>query len=457
MLVGAAEDVVKQPDLVGSKSNMSLLRLAGFDAVRVTEIWGPGERRLSHGETAALESLAGAANLQGVRVIVAVYHFGSRTTPLTDEAQDDFAAFTASIARAFPSFREFIIANEPNINRFWLPQFNEDGSNAAAPAYLRLLARTYDALKAVSPEITVIGGALSPRGSDRPGTGRDTHSPTQFIRDLGAAYRLSTRDRPVMDWFAIHPYGENSSIPPTFEHPNTTSIGIADYGKLVALLGEAFDGTAQTGSSLPILYAEYGVETQIPEAKLSFYRGTEPETIKPVDEATQGAYYRQAVAMAFCQPTVRGIMIFHAFDEPGRPGWQSGVYYADRTAKSSLRATATAASDVRRGIVSRCDGLALTPRVLEFTWPSRPLQRTSSVGFKLRCDIDCTFQARFERLPARRAVVAKTGTLRGNRLVVVKLPSRPLVPGRYRISLRLTAALNPGPPTVAASRPIFVQ
>jgi hypothetical protein len=41
---------------------------------------------------------------------------------------------------------------------------------------------------------------LQPRGIDRPGTGRDTHSPTTFIRDLGAAFRaLEARLRRSVD------------------------------------------------------------------------------------------------------------------------------------------------------------------------------------------------------------------------------------------------------------------
>ena len=67
-----------------------------------------------------------------------------------------------------------------------------------------------------------------------------------------------------MDGLAIHPYGDNSSQgPKDSAHPNSTTIGIADYPKLVRLLGESFDGTPQRGTSLPILYDEYGVETQI--------------------------------------------------------------------------------------------------------------------------------------------------------------------------------------------------
>src|SRR5207245_893859 len=165
---------------------------------------------------------------------------------------------------------------------------------------------------------------------------RDTHSPAVFIQDLGTAYRASGRTSPIMDGFAFHPYEDMSSSPPDSTHPTTTTIALADYGKLVALLGQAFDGTAQPGSTLPILYDEYGVESLIPPADAALYSGTEPTTTKPVDEATQAAYYEQALALTFCQPNVEGIFLFHAFDEPALDRWQSGLYYANGTPKSSL-------------------------------------------------------------------------------------------------------------------------
>ena len=194
-------------------------------------------------------------------------------------------------------------------------------------------------MKAVAPTTTIIGGALAPRGSDDPAGIRPTHSPTAFITDMGAAYRASGRQLPIMDALSIHPYEDHSSIAPADgTHPNTTSIGLADYGKIVSLLGSAFDGTAQAGSSLPIYYDEFGVESQIPPAKQALYSGTEPAVTQPVDEATQAAYYRQAIALAFCYPNVRGLFLFHAVDEKSLAGWQSGVYYADDTPKSSLAA-----------------------------------------------------------------------------------------------------------------------
>ncbi|MBA3376726.1 MAG: hypothetical protein H0U00_13105, partial [Actinobacteria bacterium] len=336
LTVGAVEDDVRLSSSVEAESRMALFRVAGFRAVRVTSFWQPGQTRPSDAELSVLGNVAEAATRNGVRLYVTVTHPGSRTTPLTDEARGEFAANAAALVRAVPGVRHVIVGNEPNLNRFWLPQFGLDGSSVSAPGYLALLGRTYDALKAVSPSVRVYGGALSPRGSDRPGGSRPTHSPTKFIQDMGLAYRASGRDRPVMDAFSIHPYPDNSSQPPTTAHPLTTTIGIADYGKLVALLGQAFDGTAQLGSKLPIVYAEFGVESQIPDGKAGLYTGEEPSVTRPVDEATQAAYYEQALALSFCQPTVEGMLFFLSRDERARAGWQSGVHYVDGTAKGSL-------------------------------------------------------------------------------------------------------------------------
>jgi hypothetical protein len=254
MMFGTADDVVKSHDASMAQVQMDLLKLAGMDTVRVTTIWKPGDKELAANEALNLRNVVEAGKIAGVRVIVTVMHAGSRTTPLTPESQQEFATFTADVAKRLAGVRDFIVANEPNLNRFWMPQYDPlNGASVSAGAYVSLLAQTYDAIKAVRPFTTVYGGALAPRGIDRPGTGRDTHSPTKFIRDMGAAYRASARQVPIMDAFAFHPYADNSSQPPDFPHPNSTVIGIADYGKLVGLLGEAFDGTAQRGSTLPIL------------------------------------------------------------------------------------------------------------------------------------------------------------------------------------------------------------
>jgi hypothetical protein len=334
--IGAWEYFVRDATLDGAGPKLDDATAAGLQAVITNSFWAPGQREPSPQEVTELRNAADAAEQADVRPLLIVQHVGSRTTPRTPALRTQFAAYAASLARQIPAYRDFIIGNEPNLNRFWLPQFGPNGENVAARDYLALLAETYDALKAVSEDIRIIGGALAPRGGDDPRASRHTHSPTQFIRDLGSYYRESGRDEPVMDAFAHHPYLERANLPPTFAHPNSTTIALADYDKLVALLGEAFDGTEQRGADIPILYTEFGVQTQIPPAKIDVYTNrTSAAAADVVDEATQKRYYREAYELACSQETVEGLYIFHIWDEPDLLGWQSGLYYADHTPKSS--------------------------------------------------------------------------------------------------------------------------
>ena len=456
LLIGSSEDAVKNTSLVQAKARMSILRLAGFDSVRITSIWWPGETKPDDDEIVELRNTVAAARLNGVRIFLSVYHFGNRTTPLTDEAREEFVEYVTWLAKTFPYVRDFVIGNEPNLNRFWLPQFNEDGSDAAAPAYMELLAQTYDALKDISPQITVIGGTLAPRGIDRPGSSRDTHSPSRFIRDLGEAYKASGRIVPIMDQLAMHPYGDSSSQPPKkSKHPGTT-IGLADYAKLVRILGESFDGTGQRGSNLPILYEEFGVESRIPKNKLGRYKGTEPAATKPVPEKTQAAYYKQAIQLAFCQTNVRALMLFHVFDEPARLGWQSGLYYADSRPKTSLPRVRSAIAESRRGVVDHCRGLALTPRVLKLKWPRARISGKKPVQISLTCSIDCAYIARVEPMRGGKVVLTVRGRAVGRIASTIVLKSKKKTKaGRYRLRLSLVAPVNPGP-TLKLTSPALV-
>jgi hypothetical protein len=434
LVLGATEDAVRSVTLAQTKTQMDLLVLAGFGAVRITQAWTPGERVLSAHDRTVLQNVVAAAKLANVTVVTSVMNAGSRTTPLTATDQADFAAYAAAVVKTVPALRIVIVGNEPNLNRYWLPQFNEDGSDAAAPAYESLLALTYDAVKAQDPDVTVLGGAVSPRGGDVAGGIRPTHSPTVFIHDMGQAYRDSGRTEPIMDGFAFHPYEDNSSVEPALgTHPNSTTIALADYPKLVASLGEAFPD----GYSMPIWYDEFGVESQIPAAKLPLYTGTEPATTKPVPEATQAAYYRQAVQLTFCQPNVRGLFLFHSVDEKDLAGWQSGVYYIDDKSKSSLPAVRLALQESRRGVVAHCDGLEL-PVQLKVTQHGPVLTLT--------CDFDCSYVAELYRIPGK-LLVTKRGRAIGARPTT--LPLRvPKTKGSYRLRLSAVAPVNPGPPTL---------
>jgi len=452
MSFGAAEDVVRAPDLVSAKAKMTLFSLAGFSAIRITSQWLPGQVAPPESELGILRNVAGAAQLTGVKVYLSVYPPGSRSTPLTPEAREQFAAYVTVLAQQLPSIDDVVVGNEPNLNRFWLPQFNPDGTDAAAPAYLALLARSYDALKAVDPTTRVWGGALAPRGVDRPGTGRDTHSPVAFLKDLGAAYRASGRTLPIMDGLAFHPYADSSGQSPDTPHPKSTTIGLADYDRLILNLATAFDGTAQAGTTLPVLYDEFGVESQIPAGKARAYTGTEPSTTHPVPESIQGQYYGRALQLAFCQPNVAGILLFHSRDEVALASWQSGVYYADGTPKTSLYAVRDALSRARGGSIARCEGLGLDVTPTKVHFPTQAELSSGSRDVRFTCSLDCAWELRASSADTGETRVRVTGYGRARVPLVASLKGRKLGTAPIRFSLTLTHPVNPGVPRTLESR-----
>jgi len=322
LLVGAVEDAPKWDAAAAAQAAD-----AGFGADVLSALWPPG---VTADQTAAtLRPAVTALVARDVKPVLAVYQLSSHT-PLTEADQEAFASYTAGLVQRLPQVTTVMVGNEPNLNLFWMPQFDASGGDAAAVAFEHLLARTYDAVKAVRSSVIVVGGGLAPHGGDNPSASRPTHSPTQFIRDLGAAYRASGRTKPPMDALSVHVYGEFPRIPPSFAHPRTTSIGIADYDKLTQLITQAF------GKLLPIVYGEYGVETTVPPAHAGAYTGN--EVVAAVDGATQARYYADAIGRASCQPDVEALYLFHVIDENKLEGLQSGVYYADGTPKPSLAA-----------------------------------------------------------------------------------------------------------------------
>jgi hypothetical protein len=353
--VGVVDDSLAQQIPAAAAAAVETSRRAGFETVVVSATWSRGLTKLPPTVLHALRNVQAATHVRHMRLFLVVWHGYSKHTPRDAAGRAQFATFAANAVKALPDVVGVTVGNEPNLNTFWMPQFGPGGHDVAAPAYEDLLARSYDAIKEAAPHVTVIGGAVSPRGADNPSGLRQTHSPTVFIRDLGKAYRASGRRRPLMDAFGIHPYMVAPWISPREAHPGTAEITFADYPKLVTLLDEAFRGTHQRGRTLPIYYSEFGVQTVVPDSELHAYQeGTALDAEWGVSAATQAAYYRQALALAYCQPTVKGLFVFHTYDEPLLNGWQSGLYYADHTAKRSLRGFRRTVADLRSGKLATC-------------------------------------------------------------------------------------------------------
>jgi hypothetical protein len=469
MFVGAAEDAGRTTDPVQAYAKMELARLAGFDTIRMTSIWAPGYSRPSDHELEVVRTAAVAARLNGIRIVLSVYPKDNHTTPLTATARAQFASYVAAIAGEVPDVSDFIIGNEPNLNLFWMPQFDKRGRTLSAGAYLKLLAVSYDALKAVSPDVNVIGGSVSPRGGDRAFGIRPTHSPTRFIAELGNAYRAAKRTKPVMDAFAFHPYLIPSRLPPTFrfKNPRNTTIALSDYGKLTRALTSAFRGTAQPGATLPIVYDEFGYQSVIPPEKRSLYTNLDPPAAADaITEAQQAKYYRAALAIAQCQPNVSGMLIFHVTDESDARAWQSGVYYPDDTPKSSLPTVRSAALAAREGTLATCSETrtkAVNP-VVSVTLPQGGTYLPSD-GWpvKVVCSKPCTYSVRV--VPAEPwnlfgAFDLFRGGTESRGLTAtqwdIQLTPAGLVPGSYQIVVRVFQRERPGTAVVRASESLSV-
>jgi hypothetical protein len=352
--IGALEDGVKYPQQELADQRVQLGEEAGLNVLSITTLWNPGQTQPEPAELRILRNLAASSEKRNMKLVITSYAPRPRFAPVAEEERQNYAEFMASLARDLPSVRDFAVWNEPNLNGFWFYQFDESGQGIAARDYTALLATAYDALKAVNPKIRVYGGNLAPRGFDDADSPRPTHSPTTFIREMGQAYRASGRTEPIMDVFALHTYQTRSSIPPGQPHTGT-SLGFGDYDKLVGLLGEAFDGTGQPGSKVPIAYTEYGVQSVIPESAQAPYTNLQSPLGKDaVSEEQQAEYYRDAFELAACQPTVISVYIFHLFDEADLNRWQSGPYYADTKPKTSLSAIRDAALEARNGELADC-------------------------------------------------------------------------------------------------------
>ena len=113
-----------------------------------------------------------------------------------------------------------------------------------ASRFAAFLARSYDALKDVNPNVKVVGVGLSPRGSDRPRAKSNiSTSPVRFIQALGIGYRMA-RNKPIMDVFGFHPYPARDRDPlhRGYRWPNA---GVADTDRIKQAVWDAFHDTAQ--------------------------------------------------------------------------------------------------------------------------------------------------------------------------------------------------------------------
>ena len=394
-----------------------------------------------------------------------------------------------------PAINDVVIWNEPNLSYFWKPQFGADGMSVAPAAYEALLARCWDVLHAYRPGVNVVAFATAPSGNDDPKMPSPSHSPVEFIRGVGDAYRATNRRAPLFDTVSHHVYGASPGERPWQRHTTSKRISEGDLGKLVDTLQAAFNGTKQASPGMPvdnrtvpIWYLESGFQTAPPAAKAALYSGKQtvaalpdwtgglPWSVLPdadslaPDQATQ---LRDAVRLAYCQPYVTAIFNFLLRDQPELSRWQSGVLWTDGSPKASYVAWRGAIAEANSGTVNcslfadpsaqpptgagdepashgttppttrtpppPLEAATAAPHVLTISWAGKVARLYSRQNRRWRVSVHANQRARFvatiETRSGKRLRVVR-GTLAPRRTTTIAFPKRRLAPGRYRVVVR---------------------
>jgi hypothetical protein len=480
MSFGVADDGAKYAD-DGGGNFFSVLRDAGLDSNRITVTWDPtdGNHGLTIRERGFLDRAIPIAAIRGVDVALDVYPLRARVFAVDTRTRIDlFAEYLQLLARTYPTVKTFIVGNEPNQPRFNQPQFVRDGRGGyravAGALYEQVLAVSYDALKSVDPEITVVGLGLSPRGNDDPKAKNNiSRSPVRFLRDLALAYRSSGRDRPLMDELGFHPYpsSNNDPLAAGYSWPNA---GIPNLDRIKQAIWDGFAGTAQPvfaeprGFDLPpdqprtlgFELDEYGRQVTVISSVTSQYTGR--ENVHTISEASQASIYAAVTRQVECDPTVFGFFFFHLIDERDLDRFQSGLLRAD----GSKRPAYTAVRDTLAATQGQCAGAVHVWRHATSVIGADVTFGDDGLTVEAGEDVTVTAGVFPAELAEPRIVDAlsghRTARVSANQLVpayhprTLPLSLAGLPPGSYVQAAMLRAAMNPTRTFLAVGDPVTV-
>jgi hypothetical protein len=434
---GVADDTGKYSQDRGA-AFFSTLGDLGMTENRMTVTWDP-TRPTAIVDQAFLDRTVGAAFVRGIEIELAIFPGKARALADTPNGIHLFAQYAAIVARRYPEVHRIVCLNEGNQTRFQQPQYDGSGNGVAGAIQEAAMAACYDALKAVNPNIDVIGFGFSPRGNDDPDAPSNvSHSPLLFLKEIGDAYRASGRTRPIADDVSIHCYPRVNTDAPTvgFGWPN---VGCANLDRVKQAWWDAFHGTAQplfgedgagTGPHVRFVIDEAGYQASVGPDRRGLYSGN--ENVPTVDDATQGRFYAQLIAQTMCDPDIALLNLFHLVDERSLLGWQSGLEYADGTHRASyaivraaLAQNSCPAAQHTWRHVTNVPGVSVA-----FLRKGRYVSVGAAEGFAYTVTV-----SRGGRVLASAEGTPSTGTS-----AVVKIPH--LARGTYRLRIKLSALMN---------------
>ena len=430
-----------------------------------------------------------AAARHHVKIVFAIGTGKARAITGSPFGAAEYIAYLQTLVTRFPTVTDYIVGNEGNVWRFWQPQYDSRCRPIAGAIYERLLAASYDTLKAANPQIQVIGVGLSPRGNDNcHARSNISTSPVHYLANMGAWYRSSGRTKPIMDALSFHPYPQSNtdSLAVGYRYPNA---GVVNLDRIKQAFWDAFHGTAQPTflegfplpipppgpTSLPPTFApehatfvldEVGWQAKVPGQAARAYRGR--ENVRLVSEARQAQIYGQLVHLANCDPSIQSLNYFHLDDEADRDRFQSGLFRADLSARP-------AAAVVRAAIASddgQCSGReALWRHATGVVGARTQFGSGGRVAFTARAEEEATYSAGVfdaATVPPRDELLlgdvsgweqagelTASGSLQPYRPMAFRL-GVPLRRGTYVYAIRMTARFNPERSSLFVSQPVSI-
>jgi hypothetical protein len=362
--VGVNDDAAKDAGV--SAWFYSTMQSVGLKINTLTLLWDEGAPADIAGAAAVDQAIA-RAKASGITIELDLYPMhsmaftgGNKCAPSSDPEScgdtsriQQFGAWAGSVARRFAGVHQFVVMNECNQPLFVNPQWDSAGNNQSAEICGRALAAAYDAIKAAGSSNFVWGVGLSPRGNDSPNAASNSSTkPVTFLGALGAWFKSfaqkTGRPNGIMDGFDFHPYPLPQTQPFAQGYADVKEASITNLSRIYQAFYDAFNGSAQktigqqAGGGTPVSLNETGIQTA--SSGKSGYSGTERSATSAggvsgqfATESYQASWYKQMLDVLSCDPNVQFVNIFHLIDESALEGWQSGIYFADQSAKQSAQ------------------------------------------------------------------------------------------------------------------------
>jgi hypothetical protein len=232
-------------------------------------------------------------------------------------------------APPLPAVEGLQVWNEPNQEFFLSPAY--EGTTPVSPAHYRLMLNaSYQAVKAVNPQMLVVVGGTSPYG-DPPGGPYPSFGarvrPVQFWRELLCVQTDGCPGPALFDIFAHHPI-DNTGAGPLRSAPDPNDASTPDLGRVVNVLRAA----EQAGTTLPGSHPVWVTE---------FWWDSNPPNPVGAPLDVQAAWIEQSLYL-FWKAGASAAINFSIGDSTVFPdtrnGFQSGPYFIDGQPKPSLTA-----------------------------------------------------------------------------------------------------------------------